>query len=127
MNRFVGIGVSQAVQAGADLDFDSQFLAEFANQALRKRLIPFAFASRKLPQTAQVRLRRALGDEQFAVSEDQAGGNLDGRTGRGGIPRGGVVHGSHLTLVRSTSPSDALVNEPQPLHLNAVEEVPSVE
>ena len=47
------------------------------DQARFKGLVRLAFAAGELPQPAQVRVGMALGDEQFALAEDQGGGDID--------------------------------------------------
>jgi hypothetical protein len=44
---------------------------------LFESLARFALAARKFPESAQVRIRMALRDQEFAVAEDQAGGNVN--------------------------------------------------
>ena len=53
------------------------------DQARLERLVWLAFAAGELPQPAQVRIGVALGDEQFAVTEDQSGGDIYDLHGRG--------------------------------------------
>ncbi len=60
------------------LHFNAQFLLEFALERLLEGFAGFEFAARKFPQPAQVRLRVALGNEEFALVEYQSGGNIDG-------------------------------------------------
>jgi len=69
--------VCQAVVQSADLDLNAQFLMQFTSQAVLKTLVRFAFAAGELPAAAQVRVRAALSDQEFAFLEDQAGGNVD--------------------------------------------------
>ena len=69
--------MGQALDQLAHGHLDAQLLAQFARQAGFKGLVRLAFAAGELPQPAQVRVGMALGDEQFAVAEDQGGGDID--------------------------------------------------
>jgi hypothetical protein len=60
-----------------DFHIASQFLTQFAPETGFEGFVRFAFAARKLPQTAQVRVRVPLGDEQFPVTEDEPGRDFD--------------------------------------------------
>ena len=71
------VGVGDLFKQFADGDLDAQFLAQFADQALLEGFVRLAFAAGKFPKPAQMRIRVALGDEQFAVAENQRGGNVD--------------------------------------------------
>ena len=59
------------------MNFDSQFFAQFPGQAGFKGFVGLALATGEFPQSAQVRIGVALGDQQLAVSENQAGGDVD--------------------------------------------------
>jgi len=59
------------------LNFDAQFLPEFAVEALLKGLARFAFAARKFPQAAQVPASGAPGDQKFALAKNQTRGHLN--------------------------------------------------
>jgi hypothetical protein len=61
----------------ADFRLDSQFLCQFANQALLEGLVRLAFSAGEFPQASQVRTRLPLGDEELASAEDQTGRHLD--------------------------------------------------
>ena len=75
---FFGIFVGDGLEKFADLDFDAEFLQQFALQAIFIGFTGMAFAAGKFPQAAQMRLRAALGDQEQAVAENQAGGDIDG-------------------------------------------------
>ena len=45
-------------------------------QRLLKALMCLAFAAGKLPQAREVSARRALGDEESPVAEDETGGDF---------------------------------------------------
>ena len=60
----------------ADADFHAEFLAQFPGEALLGGFARLAFAAGKFPQPAEVRVRVALGDEEFAGTEDEAGADL---------------------------------------------------
>jgi hypothetical protein len=63
--------------AQADVHFDAQFLAQFADEACLESFVRFSFASRELPESAQVHIIEAAGDQQFAIAENQPGSNID--------------------------------------------------
>jgi hypothetical protein len=67
----------------AHLGLDAQFLGQFALEALLEGFAGLAFSAGEFPQAAQVRARRALGDEKFAVAEDQAGRHFNWRLAAG--------------------------------------------
>ena len=49
VNGFVGIGVSQAFNKLTDQNVDSEFFAQFADQALFEGFMRFAFAAGEFP------------------------------------------------------------------------------
>ena len=69
--------VEDVLQQGADLDFDAQFFAQFAVEALFKRFARFAFAAREFPKAAQRPAGQSPGNQQFSTAKNQAGGNFD--------------------------------------------------
>jgi hypothetical protein len=83
MDGLLGIGVRDGFDEFKHLNLATKFLAQFAAEALLEGFARFTFATRKFPEPAEVRIRVALGDEQFAVSEDQAGSHFDGIRGSG--------------------------------------------
>ena len=60
-----------------DRDFDSKFLHQLAVKRLFEGFFGFEFAAGEFPEPAEMPIGRALGDEQLAVAEDQAGRDLD--------------------------------------------------
>src|SRR3954447_2927978 len=76
-------------------------------EALFEGLVWLALASRKFPKTAEVSVGVALGDEEFAIAEDQTGSDFDG-------------HEREL-------PAYALINETHLFHLLGIEEIAAVE
>ena len=76
-NGFFRIGMRYGLNQFKNFNFDSQFLTQFADQALFERFIRFAFATGKFPKPAEMRIRVALGDEKFAVAKNQASGNFN--------------------------------------------------
>jgi hypothetical protein len=78
-----GIGMGQALQTMAHLDFDAQFFSQFTGQALGEGFLRAALSAGEFPQPAQVRVRVALSNEESALAEEQAGGHLDGGVGGG--------------------------------------------
>ena len=75
---FFGIGVGDFFELRADGDFDGEFFAEFADEAVFEGFVGFDFAAGEFPKEAQVIAGAALGDEEFAGPEDEAGGDIDG-------------------------------------------------
>ena len=66
------------VQQFAHFDLNPQFLPQLPAQTLLKGFARLAFATGKLPQTAEMLLWPALGDEQVAIARDEAGGHFNG-------------------------------------------------
>ena len=77
MNGLFGIGVGNFFKQSADLNFDAEFFAKFAHKAFLESLVWFAFAAGKFPKAAEMRVRMAPGDEQFAVAEDERGADFN--------------------------------------------------
>ena len=77
VDGFLRIGVGDGLKEFADGDFHAEFLADFADEALLEGFARLAFAAGKFPQPAEMRLGVAPGDEQFAVAENEGGGNFD--------------------------------------------------
>ena len=74
---FFRIVVADFLEQFADGNFHAQFLADFADEALLESLAGFALAAWKFPKPAEMRLRVALRDEQFAFAEDERGADLN--------------------------------------------------
>jgi hypothetical protein len=74
---FFGIGVGDFFELFSDGDFDGEFFAEFADEAVLEGFVGLDFTAREFPQKAEVIARAALGDEQLAGAEDEAGGDID--------------------------------------------------
>ena len=74
---FFGIGVGDFFDLGADGDFDAEFFAEFAREAVLESFTGLKFAAGEFPEAAEVIAGAALGDEELAVAEDEAGGDVD--------------------------------------------------
>ena len=83
VDGFLRIGVGDGFKEFADGDGHAQFLADFADQALLEGFARLAFAAGKFPQSAQMGPGVTPGDEQFALVEDQGGGNVDDLAGGG--------------------------------------------
>ena len=77
---FFGIRVGDFFDLFSDGDFDGEFFAEFAHQTVLEGFVGFDLAAGEFPQEAEVIVRAALGDEEFAGAEDQTGGDIDGFT-----------------------------------------------
>lgn len=77
LDRFFGITMSDRLDQLPNLDLDPKFLHQFAMQCLLKGLTWLAFASGEFPQAGEMPASGALGDEQFAVAEDQSGTDLN--------------------------------------------------
>ena len=58
-------------------NFQAKFFADFPDKTLLEGFIRLAFAAGKFPKSAEVRIRVALGDEQFAVAEDERGADFN--------------------------------------------------
>lgn len=55
----------------------AEFFAEFAAEALLEGFVDLAFTAGKFPKATEVRVSVALGDEKFAATKNEAGGDLD--------------------------------------------------
>ncbi len=69
--------VRDGFDAFEDFHIAAEFLAEFAFQTFRKGFARFTFAAGEFPQTAQMRVSITLGDQKFAVAEDETSGDLN--------------------------------------------------
>ena len=58
-------------------NFHAQFLADFADESLLKSFARLALAAGKFPKPAEMGVRVALGDDEFATVEDERGADLD--------------------------------------------------
>ena len=74
---FFGIGVGDFFDLFSDGDFDAEFFAEFADEAVLEGFVGLDLAAGEFPQEAEVIAGAALGDEKFAGAEDEAGGDID--------------------------------------------------
>ena len=74
---FFGIGVGDFFDLRADGDFDGEFFAEFADEAVFEGFSGFDFAAGEFPEEAEVVAGAPLGDEELAGAEDEAGGDID--------------------------------------------------
>jgi hypothetical protein len=81
VDRLFRVNMSERVKQLAWLNFDAQFFKQFAAKAVLKALLAFPFPAGKLPQAAQVIAREALGYQQLAIAENEAGCDLDCRAG----------------------------------------------
>ena len=77
VDGFLWVVVADFLEEFADGNFHAEFLADFADEALLEGLARLAFAAGKFPQPAEMRLRVALRDEQFAAVEDERGADCD--------------------------------------------------
>ena len=77
MNRALWVGVNNVLENLADGNFHSQFLPQFAHEALFKCLTRLAFTAGKFPHPAQMRIRVASGDQEFAIAENETGSDFD--------------------------------------------------
>ena len=59
---FLGVGVCDFFKQFANGNFNSKFFTDFTNETLFESFICFAFAARKFPKSAKVRVCVALGD-----------------------------------------------------------------
>src|SRR5208283_1048666 len=76
VNGFLRISVGDGFKKFADGDLHAKLLADFTDQALLEGFAGFALAAGKFPQPAEMRPGAALGDEQFAVTKNQGGGDF---------------------------------------------------
>ena len=76
-HRAFGISVRDGIEQLADNDIHTEFFAKFAGETLLKGFSCLAFASGKFPQPAEMRIRMALCDEEFAGAEDEAGADFN--------------------------------------------------
>lgn len=72
--------MSDGIEKSPDRDFHPQFLPQLADETFLKSFSRLTFAAGEFPQTAQVRIGVALGDEELAGPEDEAGADFDGAT-----------------------------------------------
>ena len=78
MNGLFRVGVGDFFKQFADGNLDAKFLADFADEALLEGFARLAFAAGKFPKPAEMGFCMALGDEKFAVAENQRGADFDG-------------------------------------------------
>ena len=74
---FFGVGVGDFFDLFSDGDFDAEFFAEFAREAMLEGFVALEFAAGKFPEAAEVVAGAALGDEEFTSAEDEASGDID--------------------------------------------------
>lgn len=70
------------LHSGANGNFHAEFLAQFTAQAFLEALARLPLASRKLPQSREMRALGPLGNQEPAVAENEPGGDLDEPCGR---------------------------------------------
>jgi hypothetical protein len=76
-DSFFGVGVGDFFDLAADGDFDAEFFAEFAGEAVFEGFTRLEFAAGEFPEATEVIAGAALGDEKLAGAEDEAGGDID--------------------------------------------------
>lgn len=74
---FFGVGVGDFFDLAANGDLDAEFFAEFANEAMFEDFVGLDFAAGEFPEEAEVIAGAALGDEELAGAENEAGGDID--------------------------------------------------
>ena len=74
---FFGVSVGDFFDLVSDGDFDAEFFAEFADEAVLESFAELDFAAGEFPEAAEVIAGAALGDEELAGAEDEAGGDID--------------------------------------------------
>ena len=72
-----GVGVRNFFKQATDFDFNVEFLAQFADEALLESFARLEFAAGKFPESAEVRAGMAPGDEKFAAMEDERGADFN--------------------------------------------------
>jgi hypothetical protein len=75
VDGFLRVGVRDFVKQFADGNFHAEFLTDFTDETLLKSFAGFALAAGKFPKSPKMRVRMTLGDEQFAVVENERSGN----------------------------------------------------
>jgi hypothetical protein len=99
----------------AHLGVDAQFLGQFPLETLLEGFARLALSAGEFPQAAQVRARRALGDEQFSLSEDQAGGHFNWRIAVGHDEALLILI---LTLISSVQPAFKMIMDERAIHFD---------
>ena len=74
---FFGVGVGDFFDLFSDGDFDAEFFAEFAREAMFEGFVALEFAAGKFPEAPEVVAGATLGDEEFTSAEDEASGDID--------------------------------------------------
>ena len=74
---FLGITVGEVFDKVADGNLDSEFFADFADEAGLEGFAGFDFAAGKLPKIRQMIVSAPLGDQKFTALENQRGGDID--------------------------------------------------
>jgi hypothetical protein len=69
--------MSHFLKQCADGNFHAEFLADFADEALLKRLARLAFAAGKFPKPAKMRLRAPLRNQKFFLAENERRRNFN--------------------------------------------------
>ena len=77
LNRLGWIGMQHRCQGPANLNANRQLLPNLPNQASRRTFFGFYFSARKLPQSGQVHLLRALGGQNFLLMQKYKTGYVD--------------------------------------------------
>lgn len=94
------VGVGDLLIEGPDRSLEAEFLLQFPAKGQFPRFALLELAAGELPHAGKMGTGRTLGDQQSAIPEDQAGGDIDdGRRAHGqGV---GLAAGTTLTeLVR---------------------------
>jgi hypothetical protein len=89
-----GIVMEEVREEGDYRDFDAEFFAEFAFEAVFEGFAGFAFAAGEFPQAGKVGAGGAAGDKEAAIAKDESGGNFDWR-GFGVAVEGGRIDGTN--------------------------------
>ncbi len=77
MNGFFGIGVGDFFKQSANGNLHTELLADFADEALLIGFMRLALAAGKFPQTAEVRMGVAPGNEKFTAAKDERGADFN--------------------------------------------------
>jgi hypothetical protein len=86
-----GIVMEEVREEGDYRDFDAEFFAEFASEAVFEGFSVFAFATGEFPQAGKVGTGGAAGDEEAGIAEDKGGGNFDWRLRGANLGAGRIV------------------------------------
>jgi hypothetical protein len=74
---FFRVGVGDFLDLVSHGDFDAEFFAEFADEAMLEGFVALDLAAREFPQSAEVIVWPPLGDQELPASEYEARRDID--------------------------------------------------